>query len=408
MRHLSFYIAKRYLFAKKSHSIVNIISTISLFGFCIGTAALVIVLSVFNGFDGLISGMYGQFDPDLKVSPTQGKTILISEETSQYLSTHEGIANYANILEEQALLRYNGKQSTAIIKGVAEDYHQVTGIDSLMLRGEFTLKDGDLNTAVLGMGLARTLGAGIKFINSVVVYAPKRKGRISLSHPEESFTSNYFFPRGFFALYQPEIDNNYMLVDLQVAQDLFQYESNEVTSLEISVRDGSNIDKIKKELQNHFGTQCTVLNRYEQKADVYKMMAMEKWMTFAIVIFILIIAIFNIVGTLSMLIIEKKNDIKTLQSMGADHQFIRRIFYTEGRMIAFFGAILGLVLGIVVCLLQQHFGLIRLGAAGQYIVDAYPVKLMLQDLLMIFISVICIGAISIYFPVKYICKRFEI
>jgi len=407
MNKLSLYIARRYLFAKKSHRVVNIISMISLFGFCIGTAALVIVLSVFNGFEGLITGMYNQFDPDIKISATKGKTITIDDELENYLTQHPQIANYSEVLEEKALLIYNGKQSTATIKGVTDSYHNVTGIDSLMLQGEFLLKKGDINGAVLGMGLAYKLGAGLKFVNSLVVKAPKRIGQISLANPENSFTSDYFKPTGFFALYQPEIDNNYVLVSLEKAQEIFQYQ-NEISAIEVHVNRKASIDALKKELQSQLGANYLVQDRFEQKADLYKMLSMEKWMSSIIVIFILIIAIFNIVGTLSMLIIEKSKDIKTLQSIGASNRLIRSIFYTEGSMVAFFGAILGLIIGVVMSLLQQHFGIIGLGASGQYIVDAYPVKLLPLDLVFVFITVTIIGAVSVYFPVKYICKRFEV
>lgn len=407
MKQLPYHIAKRYLFAKKSHNIVNIISMISLFGFCIGTAALVIVLSVFNGFDSLITDKYNQFDPDIKIIPSTGKTFILDEDAETYLSQHPEIANFSKVIQEQALLQYNHKQTTAIVKGVSEHYAQVTGIDSLMLQGEFKLKERDTNGAVIGMGLAQTIGAGIKFINAIVVYAPKRKGRISLSNPDQSFVTNYFFPKGFFALYQPEIDNNYMLIDISVARELFQYDK-EISSLEVRLIDDAHIKDIKTDLETYFGQKVIVQNRYEQKADLYRMLSMEKWMTFFIVIFILVIAIFNIVGTLSMLIMEKKRDIKTLQSIGASNEFIRNIFFTEGSMVAFFGALLGLFIGITFCLLQQYFGLIPLGTSGQYIVDSYPVELQLTDVVLIFFTVITIGISAIYFPVKYITKQFEI
>lgn len=407
MSRLSFYIARRYLFAKKSHRVVNIISMISMFGFSIGTAALIIVLSVFNGFEGLITSMYNQFDPDIKVSPAQGKTMNIEGDIEAFLAQHSAIADYSKVLEEQALLRYNGKQTTAIIKGVNQHYDKVTGIDSLMLQGEFKLQKGDTNGAVLGMGLAYTLGAGIKFINAIMVYAPKRTGNISLSNPESSFVSDYFFPTGFFATYQPEVDNHYLLISLDKAQALFQYK-NEISALELHLKEGVSVKSVKQELENYLGSDYKVENRYEQKADLYRMLSMEKWITFFIVLFILIIAIFNIVGTLSMLIIEKKDDIYTLQSIGAKHKLIRQIFYTEGRLVAFFGAISGLIIGLLVCFLQAQFGFIQLGGSGHFIVDAYPVKVLFSDVFFVFLAVTIIGTLATYFPVKYISKRFEL
>ena len=385
---------------------MNIISMISLFGFCIGTAALVIVLSVFNGFEELILGMYNQFDPDIKILPTKGRSFILDEDKQTFLDENTAIADYCKVVEAQALIRYNGKQSSAIIKGVTPNYAKVTGIDSLFLEGEFNLTKDDQNGAVIGMGLARTLGVGLRFVNALVVYAPKRLGQVSLSQPENSFNTNYFFPSGFFAVFQPEIDNQYMLVDLEKAQTLFQYK-NELTSIEIQLTDGFETKALKQELQAQLGATFIVQDRMEQKADLYRMFAMEKWITFFIVIFILIIAIFNIVGTLSMLIIEKKNDIKTLQSIGANNQFIQKIFLLEGRMIAFFGAILGLIIGLGACFLQHYFGIIKLGITGQYIVDAYPVKILPFDIALIFVSVVIIGIAAIYFPVKYMSKKFE-
>lgn len=401
-----FYIARRYLFAKKSHKVVNIISIISLFGYCIGTAALVIVLSVVNGLDGLITGMYNQFDPDIKIIPAKGKTMIINDEIDNYLAQNPQIASYSKALEEQAMVRYNGKESPALIKGVTENYNKVNSIDSLMLKGEFSLQKGDSNGAVVGMGLAYTLGAGIKFINALVVYAPKRTGQISLVNPESSLVSDYFFPTGFFAVYEPEIDEQYIIVDIAKAQELFQYE-NEISAIEIRLKNDASVGGVKKELKQKLGDKYLIQDRFEQQADLYKMLTMEKWISSLIAIFILIIAIFNIVGTLSMLIIEKKNDIKTLQSIGADKQLIRRIFFTEGSLIALIGAILGILLGLLACFLQQQLGIIKIGGNGQCIVNAYPVAVMKLDIIFTFITVTIIGIVSVYFPVKYICKRFE-
>lgn len=407
MTTLPFHIARRYIFAKKSHKAVNIISMISLFGFCIGTAALVIVLSVFNGFEGLITGMYNQFDPDFKIVAAQGKSFILTDEVKEQLKTNQNIADFAEVIEEQALVRYNGKQSTALIKGVSDNYAQVTGIDSLFLQGHFNLQKQDQQGAAIGMGLANTLGMGLNFVNTMVIYAPQRHQSISLSNPEKNFKTNYFFPTGFFAVYQPEIDNQYIILDINQTRDLFQYK-NEISALELHLKDGIKTKQVEAELHSIFSKDFKVLTRLQQKADLYKMFTMEKWMSFFVVIFILIIAIFNIVGTLSMLIIEKKKDIQTLLSLGAYGPFIRRIFYYEGQMIAFFGACLGLIIGIIACLLQQHWGIIELGASGQFIVDAYPVELLLKDIILIFFTVIIIGSISIYFPVNYICKRYNL
>ena len=380
---------------------------ISLFGFCLGTAALVIVLSVFNGFEDLITSMYNQFDPDIKISPNYGKSFILEPDIEILLQQNDKIISYSKVIEEQALVRYDGKQSTAIIKGVNEQYAKVNGVDSLFLQGRFDLSKQGNKGAAVGMGLANTLGMGLKFVSSMVIYAPQRSQRISLTHPEQNFKWDYFFPTGFFAVYQPEIDNQYIIIDLAQAQTLFQYH-DEVNAIELHLTDGAKVKEVQEELQTIFNEDYKVLNRLEQKADLYKMFSMEKWISFFVVVFILIIAIFNIVGTLSMLILEKRKDIETLLSIGADAKFIRRVFYFEGQMIAFFGACFGLILGILACWLQQRFGIITLGASGQFLIDAYPVNILLQDIALIFVTVVIIGSISIYFPVNYICKRFNL
>ena len=404
---LPFHIARRYVFARKSHKAVNIISMISLFGFCIGTAALIIVLSVFNGFKGMVTDMYSQFDPDLKVVPTVGKSFVLQDDIEAYLQHSPNVQSYSKVLQEQALVRYDGKQTTAIIKGVSEQYAAVNGIDSLFLEGVYNIKKQHNKGAAIGMGLANTLGMGLKFVSSLIIDAPQRTRRISLSNPEHNFKSDYFFPTGFFAVYQPEIDNQYIIIDLAQAQNLFQYEK-QISALEIHVSAEAKLLEVQRELQNLLSDDYKVLTRLQQKADLYKMFSMEKWISFFVVLFILIIAIFNIVGTLSMLILEKKKDIQTLLSIGADARFVRKIFYYEGLLIALFGACLGIIFGVFACWLQQQYGIIQLGTNGHFLIDAYPVKVLSRDIILVFSTVAVIGSVSVYFPVNFICKRFNI
>ncbi len=380
---------------------------ISVFGYCIGAAALIIVLSVFNGIEDLFTGIYNQFDPDIMISPTKGKTFVLNEELTEYLNQNPDIIAYSKVLEEQVLLRYNGKESSAKLKGVSDSYSKVNGIDSLMYRGNFVLTKGDTNGAVMGMGLAYTVGAGLKFINALVVYAPKRIGNISLASPQTGFSSTYYFPTGFFVFGEAEVDNEYMIVGLKTVQDLFQYQ-DEISSIEIKLQNYENRNLVKKQLKDKFGNNFTIKDRYEQNIDFYRMQSMEKWISSLIAIFILIIAIFNIIATLSMLILEKKNDISTLQSIGADKTLIREIFNIEGGLIAFFGGISGIIVGLIACFLQQQFGIIKMGSGGQFIVDAYPIIISPYDILFTFVVVIVVGIVSVYLSVNHICKRFKL
>ena len=396
----SFRIARRYLFSKKSHNAINIISGISAGGVAIGTMALVCVLSVFNGFEGLITGMFSAFDPDLKITLTHGKTFDVNTKDFGELRKMKSVVYFTEVIEENALLKFRDKQMPATIKGVSDQFERMTLIDSIMYDGSFILYDGAFNRSVPGLGVASTLSLGARFIDPLVIYAPKRSSKINLLRPENSFNQMATFVSGIFAVKQAQYDAHYVLVSLNFARDLFEYDKNTVSSVELKLAKNTNPEEVQKQIKTLLGDKFQVKNRYEQQENFFKIMKIEKWITYLILCFILLIASFNIIGSLSMLIIDKKADIQTLRNLGADNKIIKRVFLFEGWLISGVGALTGIGLGAVLCLLQEHFGLLRLGTG--YVVDAYPVITNLTDILLVFVTVLVMGFLAAYYPVRYI------
>ena len=396
----SFRIARRYLFSKKSHNAINIISGISAAGVGVGAMALVCVLSVFNGFEVLISNMFSSFDPDLKITLTQGKTF--DDNTSEFnrIRKLKTVAYFTEVVEENALLRFKDKQMPATIKGVSDDFKKMTRIDSIMYDGTFTLNDGAFERAVPGIGVAAVLGLSAHFIDPLYIYAPKRTSKINLLRPENSFNQLGTFVSGIFSVKQLQYDDHYVLVSIKLARELFEYDASKVTSIELKLAKGVDPDQAKAQITKILGTDFQVKNRYEQQESFFKIMKIEKWFTYLILCFILLIASFNIIGSLSMLIIDKKDDIETLRSLGANNQLIKRIFLFEGWLISLVGAVSGIILGGLLCLMQQHFGSLKLGTG--YVVDAYPVVTNGADLLLVFVTVLIMGFLAAYYPVRYI------
>jgi lipoprotein-releasing system permease protein len=396
----SFRIARRYLFSKKSHNAINIISGISAGGVAIGTMALVCVLSVFNGFEGLITNMFSAFDPDLKITVAHGKTFDINTKEFRDLRKLNTVAFFTQVVEENALLRYKNKQMPGTIKGVSDEFERMTLIDSIMYDGSFILYDGAFNRSIPGLGVASILGVGAHFIDPLVIYAPKRSSKINLLRPETSFNQMATFVSGIFAVKQAQYDEHYVLVPIAFARDLFEYDKNTVSSVELKLKSGISPDEAQKQIQTLLGDKFKVKNRYEQQENFFRIMKIEKWITYLILCFILLIASFNIIGSLSMLIIDKSADIQTLRNLGADNQLIKRVFLFEGWMISLVGAMVGIGLGGVICLLQEHFGLLKLGDG--YVVNAYPVITNMMDILLVFVTVIIMGFLAAYYPVRYI------
>jgi len=399
----SFRIAKRYLFSKKSHNAINIISGISAAGVGVGAMALVCVLSVFNGFELLISDMFSSFDPDLKITLTHGKTFDVNSPEMNNLRKMKSVAYFTEVVEENALLRFKDKQMPATIKGVSDDFEKMTRIDSIMYDGKFTLNDGAFERAVPGVGVASILGLGAHFIDPLYIYAPRRSSKINLLRPEKSFNQLGTFVSGIFSVKQLQYDDHFVIVSIKLARELFEYEKTKVSSVELKLVSGADHEKVQQEIKSLLGDRYQVKNRYEQQESFFKIMKIEKWFTYLILCFILLIASFNIIGSLSMLIIDKKGDIETLRNLGANNRLIRRIFLFEGWMIAGVGAVSGIALGTLLCLLQQYFGILKLGSG--YVVDAYPVLTNATDLLLVFITVLVMGFLAAYYPVRYIRKQ---
>ena len=395
-----FFVAKRYLFAKKTHNAINIVSGVSVMAIAVVTAALICVLSVMNGFEDVITKNFSRFDPQLRIKSTQGKSFLLPTATLDKIQQLSSIQNAIPTIEEVALIRYREKQMPALIKGVKPDFEQITAIDSVIVDGKFQVFDGAFERCVLGRGLANQIGIGAHFIDPIRVYSPKRKGRVNMLRPDKNFIRQTTFIAGIFCLDQQQYDMSYMLVSLDFARSLFDFEADEMTALEVQLTPSANIKTAKKDLQTILGNDFDILDRYEQQADFFRIVKMEKVLTALLLFFILLIAGFNAISSLSMLILEKKEDIKTLFYLGANQSLIHRIFLYEGWLISILGAVIGTVLGLVVCGLQQHFGLLKLGSGVEYVLSAYPVSVQFFDVVIIFCVVLLMGYFCAYIPAK--------
>ncbi len=402
---LPFYIARRYLISKKSHNIINIISGISISGITIGTMALIVVLSVFNGFENLVTSMFNSFNPDLLVSPSSGKSFTLDNSSKAEIENIEGVLYFTEVLEENVLLRYDNKQHIANIKGVSESYLQMNELKNHMLEGEAILHNNGMDFAMIGAGVAYYLdfvqsGMG----RSIRIYAPNRKEGYNLNF-DDAFNTQNILIAGIFNV-QQEFDTKYIITNIDFAKKLLGYK-NEISAIEISIEKTADIERIQNKISQLLGNDFKVKNRFEQQELLYKIMKSEKWAIFLILTFILIIATFNVIGSLSMLILDKKKDIQVLQSMGANTKLIKRIFLIEGSLISILGATLGLFFGGLICWLQLQFGLISLGESdGSFVVDAYPVKVQILDFIYVFFTVCIIGIAAAWIPSRQISKKY--
>lgn len=405
--YLPFYIARRYLFSRKKHNAINIISGISVCGVALATLSLVCTMSVMNGFQDMVADLFTSFDPQLKITTLQGKTFDGQDDRIQSLRTWPEIAVVTETLEEQAMVEYKDRQVMAIIKGVQDNFEDLTEIDSILHgAGKFMLHDEVVNYGVMGIELVSMLGTGIQFVDPLSIYAPKRNAKVNMANPGASFNREYLFSPGcVFVVNQQKYDSQYILTSIDFARHIFDY-STEVSSVELKLTSGANLSTVKKKIANQLGDGFLVQDRYEQQEDIFRIMEVEKLISYLFLTFILMIACFNVVGSLSMLIIDKKEDVTTLRKLGASDKLISRIFLLEGWMISFFGAISGIVLGLVLCLAQQEFGLLTLNASGGvYLVDAYPVSVHPGDIFFVFITVMIMGLLSVWYPVRYLGKR---
>jgi lipoprotein-releasing system permease protein len=403
---LALSIAFRYLFAKKSQNIINVISMISVAGVLIGSLALIVVLSVFNGLHGLIGSLYGSFDPVLKITPVKGKVFHLDSIPYQQLLDVQGVVHVSQVLEDYALLRSGNRQVPGIVMGVDERFASVSGIDSIIVDGTYRLKNNKENFGVVGYVLADQLGLRLNFVKPLVLYAPKREGSINMLRPDQSFRQAYLHPAGIFAVRQLEYDSQYLIVDIDQASTLFGQPRGTVSSLGIAKTPEADLGQLEMQISKLLGPGFEVKDRQEQHITFYKLMRVEKLMAYLILLFILVIATFNIIGTLSLLIFEKRESISTLRSMGANRRLINRIFLLEGWLISLAGVTMGVLLGGALVWLQQQFGFVRFSGEGSFVVEAYPMALEWFDLVSVFITVSLVGLLAAWYPVKVIVRRY--
>ena len=393
-------IAWRYLFSKKGHNAINIVSGISSAAVAVVTAAMICVLSVMNGFGELVERMFSEFDPELMVVPAEGQTLRTDTLPIASLYAREDVEAVSMQLEQTALVRYKDHQMPARVMGVDSLFTRTAHIDSIITDGFYSVWDGAFDRTVLGRGLAAQLGTNAHFTGALHLYAPKRTGRINLLRPDQSLLHEHAFIAGTFAVNQIEYDDQLMLVSLPLAQRLFEYDEHTATALRIQLKEGKPIANSQKLIAKTLGPGYKVLNRYEQQADFFRILRIEKLLTVVLLVFILLIASFNIIGSLSMLIIDKTEDIRILSHMGADEPMIRRIFLLEGWLISMLGTVTGLVIGVLLCLGQQHYGWLSLGSGMQYIISAYPVQVQTGDVVMVALIVLALGFAAAWYPAR--------
>ncbi len=404
-----FYIARRYLFSKKSHHAIHVISGISVCGVALATLALVCTLSVFNGFRDLVATFFTAFDPELKITAASGKVFDGQDGRIDRLRAMPEVAVFSESLEDNVMVKYKDRQAMAVIKGVEDNFEDLTAIDSILFgRGDFMLRDEVVDYGVPGIELVSILGTGLRFVDPLIVYAPRRGAKVNPANPASGFRRARLYSSGLvFAVNQQPYDSSYILTSLAFARDLFQYDT-EVSSVELKLKPGSDVRAAKARIRKLLGEDFRVQDRYEQQADTFRIMEVEKLISYLFLTFILMITCFNVIGSLSMLIVDKRADVVTLRNLGADDRLVTRIFLFEGWLISLFGAVIGVVSGLALCYIQQAFGVISLGgedSAGSFVVDAYPVSVHAWDIVLIFVTVLVVGFLSVWYPVRYLSRR---
>ncbi|MDR3267209.1 MAG: zinc ABC transporter substrate-binding protein [Tannerella sp.] len=398
---LPFYIARRYLFAKKSQNVINIISLVSLCGVIVATVAMICTLSVYNGFKDMTTILFSIFDPELKITPVEGKVFDPETPDVEQVCGLSEIELYSKVLQENSLVKYLDRQDIAIVKGVDSVFHRIAHIDTAIIDGAFRLKEGDTKYAILGVATSLSLGVNAASVYQIEIYMPKRTEHLTAS----SFNVEYAQIGGIYHTNQVTYDEGFMIVPIEMMRSMLDYEK-EVSAIEIKTKPGTDISALKGKIKSILGSNFFVKDRYEQQETSFNMVQMEKWITYLMLCFLLILALFNLVGSISILMIEKKDDIGKLQSMGANNRFTNNIFLFEGWMITIIGAIIGVIVGLALCLLQKYFGVVKLGqTAGTFIIDAYPVKVEILDIVIIFITVIFIGFLAALYPVHFLGKK---
>lgn len=402
-----FYIARRYLFSKKSTHAINVISAISAVGVAVATMALIVTLSVFNGFHDLVATFFTSFDPQIEVVPAQGKTAPADDPVLQKIRKMPQVEVATECLKDQALAIYKGRQTMVTLMGVDNSFEQMSRIDEILYgEGAFILHAANLNFGIVGARLAETLGINANWDGSLLIYAPRKTGQLDMANPSDGFVvDSLISPGSVFMVKQGKYDRDHVLAPISFARSLFEQQGM-LSSLQIRLKNGSDLDEVKKEMKAIAGDKYRVLDRYEQQEDTFRIMKVEKFIAYIFLTFILIVASFNIIGSISMLIIDKKNDVVTLRNLGATDKQIKRIFLFEGRLISFLGAMAGLLLGLLLCWLQQQFGLVALGqSSGTFVVDAYPVSVHPEDVVAVFVTVVVVGFLAVWYPVRYFSRR---
>ena len=403
---LPFYIAKRYLFSKKSHNAINVISAVSVCGVALATLALVCTLSVFNGFHDLISSFFTHFDPDLKVEVIKGKVFTPSPSTIEEIKATKGVEVVSLTLEDNAMAKYKENQTMVTIKGVDDEFQALTHIEEI-LRGnpEFKLYDEIADYGIIGHSLMYLLGTGIQPFDPIEIYAPRKGGKVNLANPMANFhRAPLYSPGTVFDVNDSRYATSYIIASIDYARKLFGY-TTEVTAIEVRLTADADVERVKQSLQTIMGEDFTVKDRYEQQEATFKVVEIEKFVTYLFLCFILMVACFNIISSVSMLILDKRDNAATLHSLGATDSMVSRIFIYEGNLIALLGALVGLVLGIILCLLQQQFGFIGLGD-GQFVVSTYPVRVQFTDIILVLASVLFVSAISVWLPIRLLNRFF--
>lgn len=401
------YIARRYLFSRKSHHTINIISAISVVGVVLATTALVITLSVFNGFSDLVASFFTAFDPQLKISLVEGKTVSSKDSALSRLRSNPDIATYTEVLEDQALIVGTNRQYVVTIKGVDDSFAEQADLSSLLYGdGEFILHADVLEYGVMGIRLASSLGLGTHYEGGLPIYAPRRGERVNMANPMQSFNKDELYSPGIvFAVNQTKYDANYILTSIQFARNLFD-QPGQVSGIELGLREGVPIRRAQANIQAQLGPRFKVENRYEQQADVFRIMQVEKFIAYLFLTFILLVASFNIIGSLSMLMIDKKADVETLRALGASNPQIGNIFLIEGWLISGLGAILGIIIGLLLCWGQQTFGWVKMGqSAGSFLIEAYPVSIHIADIFVIFATVLAVSIVAVWWPVRRMSRN---
>ena len=405
---LPFFIARRYLFSKKSTNAINVISIISMVGVAVATMALVIVLSVFNGFHDLVASFFTNFDPQLEVVPVKGKVAAADDAVFMKIRQLPEVDMVSECVQDQALAFYNGQQAMVNIMGVDDNFARMTRIQKILYGdGDFSLQAANLEYGVPGIRLAQTLGMGARWDGFLKIYAPQREGQLTdMASPADGFvTDSLISPGVVFAVNQAKYDRDYLITSIAFARRLF-FRQGMVSKLMVKLKPGTDLDAAKRKIKNLAEGRFNVLDRFEQHADTFRIMQVEKVLAYLFLSFILVVACFNIIGSLSMLIIEKKKDVQTLRNLGATDRTLTRVFLFEGRMISALGAVVGILLGLLLCWLQQELGLVPMGdSSGTFVVNAYPVSVHYSDVLIVFITVLAVGWAAAWYPVRYMSRR---